>query len=354
MSADLRLQTLLNSDSHCLHSQKQGIVISSRVRLARNVADQPFRRSLEREQQETLTQSLLHTCAKVLKPEDHIHLQLDAISDIQRKALVERFMVSPELAASRRSEAVIIADDEHCSAMINEEDHMRLQVLKSGLDLGAALQEAQNVDRQLETYINWAYSSTFGYMTSCPTNTGTGLRASVMLHLPALAETKELRNALRAIGKLHLAVRGLHGEGSEATGHFYQISNQRTLGSSEEDIVERLEYVIRDLVEYEQLARESLLDKKRIEFEDKAFRAWGILTHARRLTNHELIEHMSWVRLGAATGILPIRDWSVLDRIFIRTQSAHLQLQHQDADNGNERKKLRAELVRTWLLGAVR
>lgn len=354
MSDDsLRLQSLLNNDSHWLNSERNGIIISSRIRLARNVAGQPFRRSLSREQQQTLTSSLMHTCSKVLPPADYIHVAMDAVEDTQRKALVERFLVSPELAASRRSEAVIIAEDEHCSAMINEEDHMRLQILKPGFQLSTALSDAQAVDRKLESFIDWAYHERFGYLTSCPTNTGTGLRASVMLHLPALAETKELRNALRAIGKLHLAVRGLHGEGSEAAGHFYQVSNQRTMGSSEEDIIERLEYVIRDLVDYEELARESLLSKRRTELEDKACRAWGILTHARILTNHELIEHMNWVRLGLACRLLPIRDWRVLDRIFLRTQSAHLQLHHDNTDNGNDRKKLRAELVRTWLMNAA-
>lgn len=344
-----RLLELLHNDSRCLSSSHDGIIISSRIRLARNVAEQPFRRSLNREQQEVLTHSLMGTCSLIMPEDKHLHLNLDDLSDTQRKALVERFLISPELAASRRSEAVIIANDESCSAMINEEDHMRLQVLKSGLDLRQALQEAITLDQQLDEHIHWAYHDRFGYLTSCPTNTGTGMRASVMLHLPAMAESKEIRNALRAINKLHLAVRGLHGEGSEATGHFYQISNQRTLGLSENDIIDRLELVIRDLIDYEQLARESLLTHKRVETEDKVFRAWGILCNARRLTSHELIEHISWVRLGMACELLPIQNWPLLDKIFICTQSAHLELQHPEADNGNARKELRAKLVRSWL-----
>ncbi|NRA39609.1 MAG: ATP--guanido phosphotransferase [Planctomycetes bacterium] len=348
-----RLLELLQHDSRCVSSSHNGIIISSRIRLARNVAEQPFRRNLDRSQQEALTHSLMRTCSRVLNDQHFLHLNLDDLSDIQRKALVERFLISPELAASRRSEAVIIANDEHCSAMINEEDHMRLQVLKSGFDLRGALEDAIELDQKLESQINWAYHERFGYLTSCPTNTGTGMRASVMLHLPAMAETKEIRNALRAIGKLHLAVRGLHGEGSEAAGHFYQISNQRTLGLSEDDIIERLELVIKDLIDYEQMARDSLLKSKKVEIEDKVFRAWGCLTNARRLTNHELIEQISWVRLGLACKLLPIRDWRVLDRIFIHTQSAHLELQHRDADNGNARKELRAELVRMWLMSAA-
>ena len=353
MDSNSRLQTLLTNENPWLQSSNNGITLSSRIRLARNIAEQPFRRSLDRDQQDALTQSLLQTCIKVLPDSQHLHLLMEDVSDTERKALVERFLVSPELAASRRSEAAIIADDQQCSAMINEEDHMRLQVLRPGLDLQAALKQAQGVDQELENHISWAYNSKYGYLTSCPTNTGTGMRASVMLHLPALAETNELRNALRAIGKLHLAVRGLHDEGSEAVGHFYQISNQRTLGSNEEDIIERLEHVIRDIVSYEELARDSMLSKRRLELEDKVFRAWGLLTHARSLTNHELLEHIAWLRLGMGCKLLPIRDWHVVDKIFLCTQSAHLQLRYSDAENGEERKKLRAELVRTWLLNAA-
>lgn len=353
MDSSNRLLSLLNNDTPWLQSSNHGITLSSRIRLARNIADQPFRRSLDREQQETLTQSLLQTCSKVLPEQNNLHILMEDVSDTQRKALVERFLVSPELAASRRSEAAIIASDERCSAMINEEDHMRLQVLRPGLDLSAALAQAQDIDRALEKYISWAYHGKYGYLTSCPTNTGTGLRASVMLHLPALAETNELRNALRAIGKLHLAVRGLHGEGSEAVGHFYQISNQRTLGHSEEDIIERLEHVIRDIISYEELARDSMLSKRRLELEDKVYRAWGLLTHARSLTNHELLEHIAWLRLGMGCNLLPIRDWDVVDKIFLCTQSAHLQLRYSEAENGEQRKQLRAELVRTWLQNAA-
>jgi protein arginine kinase len=232
--------------------------------------------------------------------------------------------------------------------MLNEEDHVRMQVISAGLAIKANLKLARTVDQTLERYVDWAVHPKYGYLSACPTNAGTGLRASVMLHLPALAETQDLRQVLRGLTKLHMTVRGLHGEGSEATGHYYQISNQRSLGISEDEIVTQIGETVEKIISYEQLARQALLDNSRWRVEDRIFRGWAILTHARSISNDELTDQLSWVRMGTALGILKA-DWKVLDRIFLQCQPAHLQLQHANAATPEVRDRLRADLVRQWL-----
>jgi protein arginine kinase len=218
----------------------------------------------------------------------------------ERQALGERQLISRDLAAGKRVSALYASPDEHIAVMINEEDHLRIQVITHGLALSESLTRAVELDRQLEAQISYAVSARHGYLSACPTNTGTGMRASVMLHLPALAETQDLRQVLRGLSKLHMTVRGLHGEGSEASGHFYQISNQRSLGQSEEDIVAHIQEAVARIIEYERLARAALLSRNRTRIEDRVWRALGLLTHARSVAYDELIDQLSWIRLGAA------------------------------------------------------
>ena len=329
--------------------QHHGIVISSRIRLARNCAGYPFQRKLSRGRQQDLVAQLLARIGSAAGWNDAISLQMGDLTDVERTALSERQLISRELASGKRPSAAYLSQDETFAVMVNEEDHVRLQVISGGQRLRENLDQAVELDRKLENAIEWAVHPRFGYLSACPTNAGTGLRASVMLHLPALAETQDLRQVLRGLGKLHMTVRGLHGEGSEASGHYYQVSNQRSLGQSETEIVDAIRETVERIVAYEELARQALMDNSRWKLEDRVFRGWGILTHARSISYDELVDQLSWVRLGTALGVLPARDWSVLDRIFLQCQPAHLQLQHDHAAMPEARDRLRAELVRRWL-----
>jgi protein arginine kinase len=327
----------------------RGIVVSSRIRLARNLGDYAFQRKLSKVRQEELVARLLDTTARIASLPDALSLRINALSEVECQALVERQLISRDLATSKRPAGVYVSADEVYSLMFNEEDHVRLQVISSGLCANANLELAVRLDQALEGALGWSYHPQYGYLTACPTNVGTGLRASVMLHLPALVESNELKQVLRGLAKLHMTVRGLHGEGSEPSGHYYQISNQRALGATERDIVDQLNETVERIIAYEQLARQALLANQRWRIEDKVFRAWGLLTNARSLTTEELTEHLSWIRLGAALEMLEWRNWKILDRISLQCQPAHIQLQHADAVDVERRDRLRADLVRKWL-----
>lgn len=326
-----------------------GIVVSSRIRLARNIASYPFPRKLTRARQQELVTHLGSTLSKSVPWPDALSLQMPELSDVERQALTERQLISRDLAEGKRPSGVYLSGNEHYSLMLNEEDHLRLQVISAGLTIRANLDQAVAIDQTLEKALSWAVHPSYGYLSACPTNAGTGLRASIMLHLPALAETQDLRQVLRGLNKLHMTVRGLHGEGSEATGHYYQISNQRSLGLSEQDIVDQLVEIVEKIISYEQLARAALIEQSRWRLEDRVFRAWGILTHARSISNDELTDQISWARLGAATRLLDPKIWPELDKIFLQCQPAHLQLQHDNAATPETRDRLRASLVREWL-----
>lgn len=326
------------------------IAVSTRIRLARNSAAHPFPRRLDGRQQADLVDHVLDRIDRAIDWRDaHIHRMRDC-TDAERQALCERQLISRELASGKRPGALYASEDEHVALMVNEEDHLRLQVIAHGLDLEGALDQAVALDRRLEAHLPWAVHRDYGYLCSCPTNVGTGMRASVMLHLPALAETQDLRQVLRGLSKLHLTVRGLHGEGSDASGHFYQISNQRSLGQTETEITAGLREAVERIIQYEEIARQSLAETGRTKIEDRCWRAFGLLTNARSLAYDELIDQLSWVRLGTALEILPVRSWPILDRILVHTQPAHLQLRHDQAETAVVRDRLRAELVRNWLM----
>jgi protein arginine kinase len=333
----------------------RGVVVSSRIRLARTWASYSFHRKLSRKRQQELTDRLLEHLLAV--DAAGTQWQIQALPELERLALVERQVISRELASAKRPGGVHVHDG--LVVMVNEEDHLRLQVIGPGLCLGDLLQRAVAVDQALESRVAWAVHPQFGYLTACHTNVGTGLRASVMLHLPALSETGELQAVLRAAGKLHLAVRGFHGEGTEASGHTYQLSNARTLGGSEEFYAELMVSAVERVVAAEHLARAALLEKARSRLEDKIFRAWGLLTHARSLTSEEANDALSWIRLGTALDVLTEahwaipthRRWRLLDYCAVHSQPAHLQLLHAAGETleAPDRDRLRATLMRQWL-----
>jgi protein arginine kinase len=331
-----------------------GVVLCSRVRLARNLAGWHFARKLPparaRALVERIAEAAAHLCPGRL-------LRVDKLDGAGRQLLVERQLASRELAAAKRACGLWLGDDERTALMIGEEDHLRLQMFAPGLHLEQLLADALALDRRLETELEWAFDAELGYLTACHSNVGTGLRASVMLHLPALAETGELKAVLRALDKLHLAVRGRFGEGSEPLGHYYQLSNRRTLGQDEPTIVRAVHEAALRVIEAERVARDAMLrdDAQRNRLEDKVWRAWAVLTNARVLSSEELVEHLGWLRVGLALDVLgkatmPRRpDWATLDRIFVQCQPAHLQALHPAAQDSAWRDRLRAELIRTWL-----
>ncbi len=301
------------------------IVISSRVRLARNLADFPFiRRCTEHDRaaiEKTLRERLLS--AKELK--GAMYLDVAGLEAVDRQLLVERQLISRELAESAGARSVAIDTKEVFSLMVNEEDHLRIQLMKSGLDLKSAWKQINKIDDAIESRVNYAYDDRLGYLTACPTNVGTGVRVSVMLHLPALVMTRQIDKVFRSLQKISLAVRGLYGEGSQAMGDFYQISNQITLGRSETDLIKQVGDIVPVLIDYERKAREYLVQESQKDLHDRVSRAYGILCTAQTISSEETMHLLSSVRMGVNLGLIQNIEIPTLNQLFIHTQPAHLQ-----------------------------
>src|SRR3954452_10382305 len=279
------------------------VVISSRIRLARHVAGPPSLPRPPRHQREALEQKVRETVLGAQISKETLYVDLDASPDLDRQLLVERHLISRPHAAAEGARGVAIGDSENVSIMVNEEDHLRLQVLRSGLQLEEAWDQINKIDDALEAKLDWAFHPRFGYLTACPTNVGTGIRVSVMLHLPALKLTGEIDKVFRAAKDMRLAVRGLYGEGTEATGDFFQISNQSTLGKTEEEIIADFKQsVIPKIIQYEEHARRTLLNDRTSALDDKVFRALGTLRFARVITSEETLNFLSHLRLGINLG----------------------------------------------------
>lgn len=326
------------------------IVLSTRIRLARNFKDEIFPVISNEES--------LRGIADFFKAEykgksfrNYNNLQLillEGLSVVEKRVLVEKHLISPYLSNARAS-AVLLSDNEQVSVMVNEEDHIRMQLYFPGFQLSTALKEAFLFDDWLEEKINYAYDEEKGYLTSCPTNVGTGMRASVMMHIPALVYTKRINRLIPAINQLGFAVRGIYGEGSEAQGNVFQVSNQITLGQSEEDIVGDLNSVITKLVEQERDARERLMDRSQVRMKDRVFRSYGILRHSRIIESNEAATRVSDVRLGIDLGIIENMSHCILNELMILTQPGFLQQYAQKDLSTHERDVLRATLIRERL-----
>lgn len=325
------------------------IVMSSRIRLARNLEGMPFPQwapKSERAQvRERVTAAVL--AAPFLK--GSLILELKPLSEVDRLFLVERHLISREHAAGSGEKAVVISDREIVSIMINEEDHLRLQVLQSGFNLKEAWSVLAQVNTELESKLAYAFSPDWGYLTACPTNVGTGMRASCMLHLPCLVMTKQINRVLHAISKLGLTARGLYGEGTEATGNFFQLSNQVTLGLSEEETLDNLERLIRQIVDQEEAARKALTNQSREALEDRIWRAYGTLKSAHIINSAETVNLLSLVRLGVDLNVISGVDRGLVNRLFIQTQPAHLQKLAGSTLSPDERDARRAKLLRDSL-----
>ena len=325
------------------------IIMSSRIRLARNLAGHRFPPWASRRDLAAVRTTVEQAAAQAPYLTQALVVRLEQCSAVDRQFLVERHLISREHAEGDVTErAVVIGDREIIALMINEEDHLRLQVLQSGLNLREAWGIAQELDRQLEQQLAYAFSKGWGYLTCCPTNVGTGLRASAMLHLPCLVMTKQITRVLHAITKLGLTARGLYGEGTEATGNFFQISNQVSLGPTEPEIVDKLERIVTQVVEQEEAARAAVLRESREALEDRIWRAYGTLKSAHIITSTETTDLLSLVRLGIDLGLIPI-DRAAINTLFITTQPAHLQKREGRALASHERDIRRAGLLREQL-----
>lgn len=328
------------------------IVISSRVRLARNLAGYPFVNHAHERQHAEIIQRCRDEVLNRQIDTGVTWVSLPESTPLDRQLLVERHLISRQHASTRSEQprAVAIGADETFSIMVNEEDHLRIQVLRSGMQLTDAFDQISRIDDELERRLDFAYSPQFGYLTACPTNVGTGIRVSVMLHLPALKLTGEIEKVRRAARDMHLAVRGLFGEGSDALGDLYQVSNQTTLGRTEQELLSDFEVIIVPrIIEYEQQARQALLRQRPAQLDDKIWRAWALLTHARVLGTEEVLSLLSHLRLGVNFGRIETVDIPTINELFLLTQPAHLQKLSGSEMDPAARRQIRATLVRQRL-----
>ena len=325
------------------------IVISSRVRFARNLRNRAFPGWAKKAERTAILELIKPRVEDLTEMQDSFSELLQDLSALEKQVLVERHLISREHAAKGAGSAVIMNRRQTLSIMINEEDHLRMQSIRSGLQLKQAFKLLDKIDSALEGDLEFAYDPRLGYLTACPTNVGTGMRASAMLHLPGLVLSELINQVVQAVSKIGLAVRGLYGEGTEAMGNLFQISNQTTLGEKEDEIISRLTKVIETIIEKEHDARQVLIQKKSNTLWDQIGRAYGVLTYAHAMTSKEALNLLSIIKLGVDLGTFPEDRRLPIDELFIDTQPAHLQKTSQQKLNAEERDHLRAQIIRDRL-----
>src|SRR5436853_6383067 len=325
------------------------IVLSSRVRLARNLKGMAFPGWAKKAERIKSLETIRPAVESLPQLAGAFSETMENLGPLDKQILVERHLISREHAAKSAGSGLVLNKEESLCVMINEEDHLRMQALRPGLQLKQAWAAIDQFDSQLEKKLEYAFDASLGYLTACPTNLGTGIRVSAMLHLPGLVLSEQINQIISAVNKLGLAVRGLYGEGTEALGNVFQVSNQMTLGETEPDIVERLNKVLAQTIEHEENARAMLLEKKPKSVYNHIGRAYGILANAHSISSKETMNLLSLMRLGVDLGLFPGVDRSLVDELFILTQPAHLQKQHTEKLSAEERDLLRADMVRERL-----
>jgi protein arginine kinase len=327
------------------------IVMSSRIRLARNLADYPFIRRCTDIDRANIESTVRERLSDNKSP-DFSELTFINVADLEsldRQFLVERQLISREHANSDGARAVAIDQQERLSLMVNEEDHLRIQVMKSGLDLTGAWEQINEVDDLIETRLTYAFHPKLGYLTACPTNVGTGMRVSVLVHLPALVITQQIEKVFRSLQKINLVVRGLYGEGTQAMGDFYQVSNQITLGKTEQELIEQVGDVVPVVIDYERKARDFLINEKQNDLFDQVSRAYGTLQNAQQISSEETMFLLSRVRMGINLGLIGDLEIPEVNQLFIRTQPAHLQKIHHTLLDTDQRNIERANYLHNQL-----
>ena len=353
----MNLRELVDNAARWLSGEDDadGMVVSCRARLARNLSASPFAPKATLEDQERVIEQVLGAAQRSHQLRNAAFFKMNALQGNERRLLVERHLISPALADSRGQRGVLFSPDESLSVMINEEDHLRLQAVLPGLQAQIAWQQVDALDDELGGALDYAHSAHWGFLTACPTNTGTGLRVSVLIHLPALVLTEDMERVMRGLTQMTFTVRGFYGEGTNALGNLFQISNQSTMGVSEVEIVEKLAEVTRQIMDYEREAQDALLKEAPSQVEDKVWRAYGLLAHARVLSSQEFMSLLSAVRLGRSLGLMDKMSSAFINQLMIITQPSHLQADAEADLSPEERDVRRAELVRRRLaeLGAA-
>src|SRR5258707_12286252 len=330
------------------------LVPSSRVRLARNLKGLAFPGWAKKAERVRSLDQIRPAVESLTQMSDAFSESMDNLTVLDKNILVERHLISREHAAKNAGSGLVLKREESLCVMINEEDHLRIQALRPGLQLKQAWHAIDQIDSKLEKKLTYAFAGDLGYLTACPTNLGTGIRVSAMLHLPGLVLAEQINPIIQSVNKLGLAVRGLYGEGTEALGNVFQVSNQMTLGESESAIVERLEKVLGQIIEHEENERCTLLEKKPKMVYNHIGRAYGILANAHSISSKETMNLLSLMRLGVDVGLFPGVDRALVDEMFILTQPAHLQKQHSEKLSAEERDLLRADMVRERLRAVSR
>ncbi|MFQ6103785.1 MAG: protein arginine kinase [Candidatus Glassbacteria bacterium] len=325
------------------------IVLSSRVRLARNVSGYHFQSNIGPLESQEIMKKVETTLSTRGYLKEGIFIELDRINDIDRKLLLERHLISRDLLGNFQNSGLVITDGGRLSLMVGEEDHLRIQSLMSGFILDECWKKVEHLEKDLGETLDYAYHPRFGFLTACPTNTGTGIRASVLIHLPGLVLTKEIGKVLRGISQIGLTFRGIYGEGSDVMGNYFQISNQTSLGKTEEELIDHLSKITKQVVEYELNAREILIRDARVQIEDKIWRAYGILRFARAITPEEGMNLMSAVRLGVQLNVIKGLNISTLNNILMFSQYGHLEWEANRPLNKAERDERRAAKIRSLL-----
>lgn len=323
------------------------VVVSSRIRYARNLKGFRFVPSADKKELLSVLEMVEEVVKRVFP--DAMIVRLSCLDETEKKMLMERNILTRDMLKAKYPSGVAFMPDESASVLINEEDHIRMQVIEAGLQLKKALARLNYIDDRFQERLEFAFSPKYGYLTACPTNTGTALRTSVMLHLPALVLTRQIVRVIEAVRSLGLALRGLHGEGSILfQSDFFQISNQKTLGRSEEAIVDNITSIVPQVIEYERTLRRQLLSQAKRRIEDRVWRAWGIVNNSRMISTEEALEMLSLVRLGAALGLLDGVRVEQVNPLFVLTQPAHMKKRYKDELTEEERDAARADFLRDW------
>src|SRR3954462_15319120 len=325
------------------------IVMSSRVRLARNIKDAAFPGWAKKPERVRILDVIRPAVETLAEMKEAFAESMDNLTTLDKQILVERHLISREHAAKSSGSGLVLNREETLCVMINEEDHMRMQALRPGLQIRHAWNAIDHIDSELERKLDYAFNPELGYLTACPTNIGTGIRVSAMLHLPGLVLAEQINPIIQSVNKLGLAVRGLYGEGTEALGNVFQVSNQMTLGEAESAIVERLDKVLSQIIEHEENARGTLLEKKPKMVFNHIGRAYGILANAHSISSKETMNLLSLLRMGVDIGLFPGTEKSLIDELFITTQPAHLQKQFSEKLGAEERDVLRYDMLRERL-----
>jgi protein arginine kinase len=351
---DLQQFLIPPADIARLHGPQDRIVMSSRVRLARNLKGAAFPGWAKKPERIKVLETIRPAVESLPEMVDALSETMDNLGPLDKQMLVERHLISREHAAKSSGSGLVLNHDESFSVMINEEDHLRMQALLPGFQLRQAWIAIDHLDSELEKKLNYAFDNEWGYLTACPTNLGTGIRVSAMLHLPGLVLAEQINPIIQSVNRLGLAVRGLYGEGTEALGNVFQVSNQMTLGEDEKTIVERLEKVLSQIIENEENARLKLLEIKPKVVYNHIGRAYGILANAHSVSSKEAMNLLSLMRLGLDLDLFPGQYRSLVDELFLETQPAHLQKKYSDKLTAEERDALRADMVRDRLKNVSR